>query len=258
MFIAILLAGERSERNELLKYAHVNAKSLIEINGKPMILYVLEALLQNSFIDEVIIVGPHLIIDECQEIRELITKKKIRFYEQKKSPALSILSLFEEIDENKNILITTSDNVLLKSEWIDFFCNAVIKSEADILMAVNDFNLVKNKYPESKRTVLKFKDISLCFCNLFAIMSKKGKEVVHIWLKVETLRKKPFKIARMFMPVWGLFLFLMGVLSSKKAFSVMSKKLNANVDIVNMPYPEACIDVDKIEDLVLVRKILGK
>ena len=38
----------------------------------------------------------------------------------------------------------------------------------------------------------------------------------------------------------------------------MSKKLNANVDIVTMPYPEACIDVDKVEDLVLVRKILGK
>jgi len=38
---------------------------------------------------------------------------------------------------------------------------------------------------------------------------------------------------------------------------MMSKKLNANIDIVNMPYPEACIDVDKIDDLILVRKILG-
>jgi len=167
----------------LLEYAHVDAKSLIELNNKPMILYVLEALLQNSFIDEIIIIGPRLIVDKCEPIRELINKNSIKFYEQKKSPALSILSLFEEIDENKKILITTSDNVLLKSEWVDHFCNAAIKSKADVLMAVNDYNLVKRKYPESKRTVLKFNDISLCFCNLFAIMSKKGREAVHVLAK---------------------------------------------------------------------------
>ena len=257
MFIAIVLAGERSEKNVLLEYAKVNCKSLIKINGKPMLMHVLDALLQAKLFDDVFVIGPNKIVDECPEIKELVVSKKIKFYEQKISPAESVLSVFDEIDENKKIIITTSDNVLLKVEWLEYFCNEAVQSNKDVLMAVNDFKIVQSKYPESKRTVLKFKDISFCFCNLFAIMNKEARQVVNIWRKVETLRKKPLKIAKMFMSFWGLILFSIGALSSKDAFNIMSKKMSTRVGLVNMPFPEACIDVDKVDDLILVKKILS-
>jgi GTP:adenosylcobinamide-phosphate guanylyltransferase len=256
MFIAIVLAGERGEKNNLLEYAKVKSKSLIEIKNKPMILHVLEALLQSSFFEEILIVGPTLIIDECEQIKKFIETKKVKFYEQKTSPAESLLSIFKEVNINKKIFITTSDNALLKIDWVNYFCQRALDSGKDILMAVNDYNSVKKKYPESKRTVLKFKGAAYCFCNLFAVMNEDGRSVVNIWRKVEVLRKKPLKIAKMFMPLWGLILFLMGILTSDIAFKIMSKRINAKASIINLPYPEACIDVDKIDDLILVKKIL--
>jgi GTP:adenosylcobinamide-phosphate guanylyltransferase len=257
MFIAIVLAGERKEKNDLLDYANVSFKSLIKINNKPMILMVLDALLKSNFVDKIYVIGPSLLLEESEELRELQKTNKITFFAQKETPATSILSLLTEIDDEK-ILITTSDNVLLRPEWVDYFCEKSLISNKDILMGVNDYKKVKEKYPESKRTVLKFKDISYCFCNLFAVMNDRGRYVINMWRKVETLRKKPLKIAKMFMPMWGLILFLLGLLTSKRAFKIMSKRVNAKVGVIELPDPEACIDVDKISDLVLVQKIISK
>ncbi len=256
MFIAIVLAGERGEKNNLLEYAKVKAKSLIRIKDKPMIVHVLEALLQTNLFEEIFIIGPTLIINECDDIKKIIETKKVTFYEQKTSPAESLLSIFKEVDKDKKIFITTSDNALLNAEWVNYFCQKALETGKDILMAVNDYRIVKEKYPESKRTVLKFKDAAYCFCNLFAVMNENGRAVVNIWRKVETLRKKPLKIAKIFMPIWALLLFLMGVLSSDRAFKIMSKRVGAKAGVINMPYAEACIDVDKVDDLLLVKKIL--
>jgi len=77
---------------------------------------------------------------------------------------------------------------------------------------------------------------------------------------VETSREftqKPLKIATMLMPIWGLILFALGLLNSEKGIKMMSKKLHTNIGFMRLPFPEACIDVDKVEDLILVKKILN-
>lgn len=263
MYRAIILAGERSEsqqQNELLKYANAEAKSLIKIKDRPMIVYILNALMQSNLIEHIYVIGNPLLLEKSSELQELLRLNKIEFKPQKTSPVESILSIFEEVEEvkdNSKIFITTSDNVLIKKEWIDYFLKMASESEKDILIGVNNYKNVKAKYPESKRTVLKLNDISLCFCNLFAIMNSNCKEVIVLWKKVERVRKNPFKMAMMLMPLYGLILFALGLLTSDNALNIMSKKLKINIGLIIMPFPEACIDVDKIEDLILVNKILS-
>jgi len=259
MFNAIVLAGEREkalQNSELLAYANAQLKSLILIKNKPMIMYVLDTLIDHPMINKIFVIGPAMLIEDCPDLQELVNTEKIIFKEQLKSPVNSILSVINEIDESEKIFITTSDNVLIKKEWIDFFLSSSLNGGKDIAMGVNDYKSVISKYPESKRTVLKFRDISFCFCNLFAINNIQGRKLIEMWKKVENLRKKPFKIATMLMPVWGLILFACGLLTSKKGEKMMSKRLNTNIGFIVLPYPEACIDVDKVEDLILVKKIL--
>lgn len=259
MFNAIVLAGEREkalQNSELLMYANAQLKSLILIKNKPMIMYVLDTLIDHPMINKIFVIGPAILIENCPDLQQLVNTEKIIFKEQLKSPVNSILSVINEIGESEKIFITTSDNVLIKKEWIDFFLSSSLNGGKDIAMGVNDYKSVISKYPESKRTVLKFRDISFCFCNLFAINSVQGRKLIEMWKKVENLRKKPFKIATMLMPVWGLILFACGLLTSKKGEKMMSKRLNTNIGFIVLPYPEACIDVDKVEDLILVKKIL--
>jgi molybdopterin-guanine dinucleotide biosynthesis protein A len=259
MFNAIVLAGEREkalQNSELLTYANAQLKSLILIKNKPMIMYVLDTLIDHPMINKIFVIGPAILIENCPDLQQLVNTEKIIFKEQLKSPVNSILSVINEIDESEKIFITTSDNVLIKKEWIDFFLSSSLNRDKDIAMGVNDYKSVISKFPESKRTVLKFRDISFCFCNLFAINNIQGRKLIEMWKKVENLRKKPFKIATMLMPVWGLILFACGLLTSKKGEKMMSKRLNTNIGFIVLPYPEACIDVDKVEDLILVKKIL--
>jgi len=119
MYRAIVLAGERAEsqqQNELLKYANAEAKSLIKIKDRPMIVYVLNALMQSNLIEHIYVIGNPLLLEKSIELQELLRLNKIEFKPQKTSPVESILSIFEEVKDNSKskIFITTSDNVLIK------------------------------------------------------------------------------------------------------------------------------------------------
>lgn len=260
MFNAIVLAGEREkalQNSQLLQYAGSELKSLIRIKDKPMIMYVLDALLDHPKISKIYVIAPASLIELSGELKALAHSGKIEFRQQAESPVTSILNIFNEIDKNNKIFITTSDNVLITREWVDYFLDNAERSGMDFLMGVNNYADVIAKYPESKRTVLKFKDISFCFCNMFGVMNEKGRSLVGMWKQVENLRKKPLKIATMLMPITGLILFALGLLSSERGIKMMSKKLHTNIGFMRLPFPEACIDVDKVEDLILVKKILN-
>jgi len=51
--------------------------------------------------------------------------------------------------------------------------------------------------------------------------------------------------------------YLLGRLSLEQALNQLSKKMHLKVGVVRMPFPEAAVDVDKVEDLILVESILA-
>jgi 2-C-methyl-D-erythritol 4-phosphate cytidylyltransferase len=194
MFNAIVLAGEREkalQNSQLLQYAGAELKSLIRIKDKPMIMYVLEALLDHPKISKIYVIAPPSLIELSDELKALVHSGKIEFRQQAESPVTSILNLFNEIDKDNKIFITTSDNVLINREWVDYFLDNAEKSGIDFLMGVNNYADVIAKYPESKRTILKFKDVSFCFCNMFGVMNERGRSLVGMWKQVEIYAKNP-------------------------------------------------------------------
>jgi CTP:molybdopterin cytidylyltransferase MocA len=52
--------------------------------------------------------------------------------------------------------------------------------------------------------------------------------------------------------------YLLGQLSMDQALSQLSKKMQLRVGVVRMPFAEAAVDVDKIDDLLLVESILSE
>jgi hypothetical protein len=116
--------------------------------------------------------------------------------------------------------------------------------------------LVAEAFPETKRTVTKLSDGGYCGCNLFAFLTPQARMAADFWRKVEKERKKPLRIIKVI--GWTTVLrYLLGRLSLKQALSQLSKKMHLKVGVVRMPFPEAAVDVDKVEDLVLVESILA-
>jgi hypothetical protein len=120
---------------------------------------------------------------------------------------------------------------------------------------MEDYKLLQQAYPESKRTVTRFKDGEFCSCNLFAFLSPQGRSAADFWQQVEKERKKPLRLISLC--GWLTVLnYLLRRLTLTQALLNLAKKMALTAGVVMLPFPEAAIDVDKIADLELVNRII--
>jgi GTP:adenosylcobinamide-phosphate guanylyltransferase len=223
-----------------------------------MVLRVLDALQGSREVDTRIMVGPSMsAVDSNAELSELLRSDQVRWLAPKATPSTSAFSALQSLPENVPVLLTTADHALLTSEMVDHFCETARKRGFDVLAGVVRHELVAEAFPETKRTVTKLSDGGYCGCNLFAFLTPQARMAADFWRKVEKERKKPLRIIKVI--GWTTVLrYLLGRLSLEQALSQLSKKMHLKVGVVRMPFPEAAVDVDKIEDLTLVESILAK
>ena len=117
--------------------------------------------------------------------------------------------------------------------------------------------MLLQRYPESKRTWLKFRGGWWSGANLFWLGSDAAMRAVGFWRSIEQDRKKGWKIISAFGPLLMLGAGLR-LLSLRQAISAAGRRLGVDATAVAMPQAEACIDADKTEDIVLIEKILTR
>ena len=125
-------------------------------------------------------------------------------------------------------------------------------------MALAPHDLVREAYPRTRRTVLKFSDGRFCGCNLFAFLTPRGREMVK---HLATGRERPQEAHPRHRPRR---LGRDGALRARhaeprgSAFAGISRQTGIAASVVTMPFAEAAIDVDSVADLELVRAIVAR
>lgn len=258
LFKAIILAADRETVNPVAKAAGVSCKSLAPINGTPMLFRVLEALSSSSKVESMLLCGPPVsIIDREPELHEYIASGKAVWVENQATPSLSAYEAMKSLPQDNAILLTTSDHALLSPRIVDYFCHEAQKSGCDVVAALVRHETVVEAYPQTSRTVYRFKNGTYCSCNLFAFLTPQARAVPSFWRRVEEQRKNPLRIISIL--GWTTVLrYLMGNLSLSAALDRISHRLGCKAGIVDIPYPEAAIDVDSVADLRLIRQITAK
>ena len=87
-------------------------------------------------------------------------------------------------------------------------------------------------------------------------MNREAMAAVAFWTRAERYRKQPWRLVFSFGPV-ALLLFLLRRLSLDAALVRASHSLGCRARAIAMPFAHAAVDVDKVEDLALVRRILA-
>ena len=254
-FTAVMLAADREEDNPVAKAAGVRCKSLAPINGTPMIFRVLEALSSSRRVKNQILCGPpENIMDQESDLSGYIAADKAGWVENKATPSLSALHVMQLVPEDIPILLTTSDHALLSPQIVDHFCSEAQRTGCDVVTAVARHETVAAAYPETKRTAYRFKDGAYCSCNLFAFLTPQARQAPYFWRRVEQQRKNPLRVINAL--GWIMVLrYLMGRLTLEDALGGISHRLGVSVGAVVMPFPEAAIDVDSVNDWHFVEQI---
>ena len=153
------------------------------------------------------------------------------------------------------ILLTAGDHALLTPAIVEDFCNRASQQDADLVFGLAPYALVREAYPDSKRTVLRFSDGAWCGTNLFAILTREGKAGPAFWSSVEADRKRPWRMARKIGP--GLILkFFLGRLTLESVLQALSRAMGCRVGCVVIENPRVAVDVDSVADRDLAEKIL--
>jgi hypothetical protein len=89
---------------------------------------------------------------------------------------------------------------------------------------------------------------------LFAFLTPRSRRAALFWRRVEAQRKNPLRIIRVlgWVAVWR---YLLGRLSLDEALRRVSHRLQMKAGAVIIPYPEAAIDVDSIDDRALTEML---
>ena len=253
---ALILAGERGGRNPVAQAAGVTEKCWVPAAGVPMLLRVVDTLCQCRAVSRIAI---SLQAGATDEDREALAQRaaglELALMPSGASPTASILEAVGSLEDPYPLLITTADHPLLNAEMVDHFWAACKSSDADVAAAVTPASVIQRAYPETRRTYLRFGDGPRSGANLFALLRPEGLRAVEFWQRIEQNRKRPWRIMSAF-GLSPLLAYLLGRLTVDRAARQASEIIGAKAAIVDLPFAEAAIDVDKPADLVLVERIL--
>lgn len=255
---AIILAADRGPNDPVARYVGAASKCLVPVAGIGMLERVVATLSASPWIGRIIVV--HNSTDDLmglETLARLFSDGRLELVPAEPTPSLSTLRGIEACGGDFPLLVTTADHPLLTSEMIDHFCAQAVSSDVDVAAGVVPATLIRDRFPEAKRTYLRFRDDGYSGANLFAILNPNGKKAVVFWRQVEAQRKKPWRIARVF--GWRLLIgYLVRAWALDTAISLAAARIGVKAQAVKLPFAEAAIDVDKPDDLDLAEKLLSR
>jgi len=256
---AVVMAGRRSADDPLALAAGAPHRALLDIEGEPMLLRVVKRLIGRPGIERVLINmdSPELL----EDIPELVALRDQGRVEILRSTESLCESMLESLDhaglDTGPVLVTTADHALLDDAMLDAFFEESVKTDSDLTLALVPRTTIRARFPETRRTYLPFRDESYSGANLFLFRTPEARKPVLFWRRIEGQRKHPWRIARAF-GLTNLILFLLRRLDLAAAIARASQVVGAKVIAIPLAIAEAAVDVDKIEDLELVRRILAE
>jgi len=252
---AIVIAGgiPRPE-DPLYTYSHGDSKALVDVAGKPMIQWVLDALGGAKQVDNVIVIG-------LSPKSGLTCKKPMHYVSNQGRMLANIVAgvnkSLEFNKKNKYVLIVSSDIPTLKSEMVDWLVDTCMGTKDDLYYGVCPKDVMEARFPGSKRTYTHLKDMDVCGADVNLTHVRMATEHLDIWESLIGSRKSPLKQASI-IGFGTLFALFMRRLTLENAVMRVSDRIGIRGRAIVWPYAEPCMDVDKPHQLELVREDLAR
>jgi CTP:molybdopterin cytidylyltransferase MocA len=254
---ALVLAGSRGPEDPVASAMGVPHKALAPVGGVPMLERVVGTLFASSGIEHIILCADQALAEHGfgPVLTRAIDDGGITVAAPKPSPSESVAHVLDGLgDDAYPLLITTADHPLLTTPMVEHVITSA-PSSADFVVGLAGADVIKASYPDAIRTFYRFKGKGYSGCNLFLAATPNARRVVDFWRQMERHRKRPLRLVAAIGLV-PLLRFAMGRLGIEDALSHLSRRIDAKIGMVDLPFAEAAIDVDKPGDLDLAEAIL--
>lgn len=251
---AIVTAGGIPQPGDpLYVYSKGDSKALIDIEGKPMIQWVLDALSESKNVDNVIVIG--------LTAKSGLTCKKPLFFLSNQGRMLAnivagVNKVMELNKKSEYVLGVSSDIPALKGKMVDWLVDTAMETRDDIYYGVCPKDVMEARYPTSHRTYTKLKDIQICGADMGILHVKMVTEHLDTWEALIGSRKSPLRSAAVI--GWDtLFQLFTRQITLQGLVERASQRIGVKGRVIIWSQAEPCMDVDKPQQLEMMREDLA-
>lgn len=234
----------------LYVYSNGNSKALIDISGKPMVQWVLDALGESKKVDNVIVIG-------LSPKSGLTCKKPLHYISNQGRMLANIVTgvnkSLELNKKNEYVLIVSSDIPAIKGDMVDWLINTSMETKDDLYYGVCPREVMETRYPTSKRTYTKLKEMELCGADINVIHVSMTTDHLDTWEQLIGNRKSPLRQAAVI--GWDtLFQLATRQFTLQGLVERASQRIGIKGRAIVWDKAEPCMDVDKPHQLELMRE----
>ncbi len=251
---AVLLAGGIPRPDEpLYSYSNGEAKALIDVAGKPMVQWVLDALCGAKSIDRIVIMG-------LSAKANLPCKKPITYLSNQgkllDNLKVGTAKVLELNPKAEFVMFASSDIPGITSGMVDWVVKTCGETDDDLYYNVIKREDMEKRFPGSKRTWTRLKDMEVCGGDMNMARASIVNEHSDFWNKIIDARKNPAAQAALIGPDI-IFKFLFRQLTADDVIRRVANKMSLKGRAIVCPYPEVGMDVDKPHQLEIMRADLA-
>lgn len=248
---AIVTAGGIPQPGDpLYLYSNGDSKALIDIEGKPMVQWILDALGESSHVDNVILIG-------LTSKSGLTCNKPLHYISnQGRMLANIVAGVNKSIELNSDseyVLVVSSDIPALKGTMVNWLVETSMQTRDDLYYGVCPRQVMEARYPTSRRTYTRLKDIEVCGADINLMHISMATEHLDTWEQLIGNRKSPLRQAAV-IGLDTLFQLFTRQFTLQALVERASQRIGIKGRVIVWDVAEPCMDVDKPHQLELMRE----
>lgn len=252
---AIVTAGGVPKPGEpLYEYTQGESKALLDIAGKPMAQWVLDALTNATRVDRIVLMG---VDPDCGLHSPKISAFLPNQGHMVNNIRAGILKMLELENKTRRVLVVSSDIPTITGPMVDWVVQEAERSDADAYYNVITRQVMEARFPNSKRSYVHLKNMDVCGGDLNLLRTSLVESNVEFWERLIESRKNAFKQAAL-VGYGTLFLLMLRQLTLEQAVRRVTRRIKISGQAIVCPYAEIGMDIDKPGQLEMLRADLEK
>lgn len=251
----IILAGGIPEPDDpLYPYSQGRPKALIELAGRPMVAWVVDALQGSSYIDDILIVG----LDESDAPP---LSRPVYFLPNQNGMVANALAGLKWAQERRpaatTVMMASADIPTLTTPIVDYFVESCRPFDCHIYYAFVTQEVMETRFPHSRRTFVPLKGMRVAGGDLIITHPHIGDSHHELWTAIANARKHAWKLASI-VGLRMLLKFLFRRLSVADIEQTATRILDKPVKALLSPHAELAMDADKPYQIDMLQAELAK
>jgi molybdopterin-guanine dinucleotide biosynthesis protein A len=246
---AVVLAGGPLDELARLQPGAPN-KAFVEVGETTLVGRVLTALTACSSVQRIVVVAPP----------SAWARPELRAVDDLRPDGArirdSLRNGLEGLPPNDDVLVVASDLPVLTPPAVADFVERAGALQADAIYGCVEKRVHLERFPDVPHTWARMRDGTFCGGGIVALKPRVLPMLERFIERLGAARKRPLRLASLF--GWDMLArFATGRLSIAQAEVRASKILGAPVRALISPYPETAVNVDRLSDVELARRLVS-